>query len=119
MRRKAEFQRPNWFSAVAGEHHAVRNAAGILDLTSFAKYEIHGPDALQALQYLSVRNLDRPIGSVSYTQLCNSRGGIEADVSVTRIAPDRFYYVTGTGQIGVRDISWIRANTPQKIKIRD
>lgn len=110
---KPSFERPNWFSAVAGEHHAVRNAAGILDLTSFAKYEIHGPDALQALQYLSVRNLDRPIGSVSYTQLCNSRGGIEADVSVTRIAPDRFYYVTGTGN-GVRDISWIRANTPQE-----
>lgn len=108
---RPSFDRPNWFSTVAEEHHAVRNNAGILDLTSFAKYEIHGPGALGALQYLSVRNLDKPAGTVSYTQLCSKRGGIEADVSITRLSDDRFYYVTGTGN-GTRDIEWIRANAP-------
>lgn len=105
------FDRPNWFATVAEEHAAVRTAAGLLDLTSFAKYEIHGPDAFAVLQYLSVRDLDKPNGTVSYTQLCNSRGGIEADVSITRLADDRFYYVTGTGN-GIRDTEWIRANAP-------
>lgn len=106
------YEKPNWFSTVAEEHHAVRTAAGILDLTSFAKYEIHGPDAMRVLQQLSVRDLDRPVGHVAYTLLCNKRGGIEADVSITRIGPDRFYYVTGTGN-GVRDVAWIRTNAPR------
>lgn len=108
---RPSFDRPNWFDTVAGEHHAVRTNAGVLDLTSFAKYEIHGPDAFRALQFLSVRDLDKPVGTVSYTQLCNKRGGIEADVSITRIGDDRFYYVTGTGN-GVRDVEWILANAP-------
>ncbi|GLS34959.1 FAD-dependent oxidoreductase [Mesorhizobium tianshanense] len=108
---RPSFDRPNWFSPVADEHNAVRNAAGIFDLTSFAKYEIHGPDAFNVLQFLSVRNLDKSIGAVSYTQLCNKRGGIEADVSITRLSHNRFYYVTGTGN-GVRDVEWIRANAP-------
>ncbi|MFT3731928.1 MAG: FAD-dependent oxidoreductase [Hyphomicrobium sp.] len=108
---KPSFNRPNWFATVAAEHEAVRKAAGVLDLTSFAKFEIYGPDALRVLQYLSARDLDQPIGAVSYVQLCNKAGGIEADVSITRLAADRFYYVTGTGN-GVRDIEWIRANAP-------
>lgn len=108
---RPSFERPSWFATVAEEHAAVRTAAGILDLTSFAKYEIHGPDALRVLQFLSARDLAKPVGTVSYAQLCNRRGGIEADVSVTRLAEDRFYYVTGTGN-GVRDVEWILANAP-------
>ena len=108
---RPSFERPNWFSTVAEEHAAVRTAAGILDLTSFAKSEIRGPDALRVLQHLSARDLDTPVGTVSYTQLCGKSGGIEADVSITRLSADRFYYVTGTGN-GVRDIEWIRANAP-------
>lgn len=108
---RPSFVKPNWFDAVAEEHKSVRRAAGVLDLSSFAKFEIHGLGALATLQHLSVRDLDRPVGTTIYTQLCNERGGIEADVTISRLAEDRFYFVTGTGN-GVRDMEWIRANAP-------
>ena len=106
------FERPNWFEPVAREHRTVREGVALFDLTSFAKYEIHGPDALRSLQHLAARDVDVSVGTTVYTQLCNARGGIEADVTITRLSQDRFYYVTGTGN-GVRDTDWIRRNAPE------
>ena len=106
------FDRPNWFEPVAREHRVVREGVALFDLTSFAKFEIHGADAPRSLQHLAVRNIDVPVGTTIYTQLCNARGGIEADVTITRLSDDRFYYVTGTGN-GVRDTDWIRRNAPE------
>ena len=71
----------NWFRYVGEEHQAIRERVGLIDQTSFAKLEVTGPGALAALQYLTVSNLDRPLSSVIYTQLCNQRGGIEADLT--------------------------------------
>ena len=89
----------------------MRERVALIDMTSFSKYEIRGPGALALLQKLAVNNLDRPVGTIVYTQLCNERGGIEADVTITRLADDRFYFVTGSA-LGVRDRSTIERHLP-------
>ena len=72
---------------------------------------MRGPGALALLQKLADNDLDRAVGTIVYTQLCNDRGGIEADVTITRLAPDRFYFVTGSA-LGVRDRSTIERHMP-------
>ena len=114
---RPSYFRPSWFDQVGQEHRAIREGVALLDLTSFAKYEITGPDALAVLQHLSVRDLDVGVGRAVYTQLCNAKGGIEADVTIARLAHDEFYYVTGTGS-GVRDIDFIRRNAPEGADFR-
>jgi 4-methylaminobutanoate oxidase (formaldehyde-forming) len=88
-----------YFDRVAAEHRAFRQRAAMVDLTSFGKIEVSGPGALDLLQRLTVSDMDRPPGSVVYTQCCNARGGIVADVTVTRLAEERFRVVTGAGFI--------------------
>nr|WP_306266964.1 FAD-dependent oxidoreductase [Pararhizobium sp. IMCC3301] len=106
-----DFLKPGWKRFVAEEHKAVRSAVALVDQSSFSKFELVGQGALAALQRLAVSNMDKPIGSVIYTQLCNERGGIEADVTITRLALDHFYIITGAG-FGVHDGDWIRRNLP-------
>ncbi len=110
---KMSFERSecNWFDAVAQEHKAVRERVALIDQTSFAKMELSGPGALRALQKLAVSNMDKPAGSVIYTQLCNERGGIECDLTISRIADDKFYVVTGSS-FGVHDFNWIARHLP-------
>ena len=105
------FERGAAFDAIAAEHRAVRERVAIIDMSSFSKYEIRGPAALPLLQSLAVNDLDRPVGTIVYTQLCNERGGIEADVTITRLGPDRFYFVTGSA-LGIRDRSTIERHMP-------
>ena len=97
----------HWSSAIAAEHIATRERAGLFDESSFAKIEVSGPDAAAFLQRLSANDVDRATGTVTYTQMLNSRGGIECDLTVTRLADDRFMLVTGTA-FGNHDIGWIR-----------
>ncbi len=106
------FTGQNWKPHVAGEHKAVREGVALIDQSSFSKFELRGPGALAAIQRLAVSNMDKPVGSVIYTQLCNARGGIEADLTVTRLAEDRFYIVTGSG-FGVHDAHWIESHLPK------
>ena len=108
---RPSFARPNWFDHVGAEARAVRERVALIDQTSFAKFEISGPGALAAVQWLSVANMDTAVGSVTYTQLCNERGGIECDLTMTRTAPDAWYVVTGSA-FGAHDMGWIRANSP-------
>ncbi|HMN87221.1 MAG TPA: FAD-dependent oxidoreductase, partial [Bauldia sp.] len=103
--------KPNWFDAVAGEHRAIRERVAIIDQTSFAKFEIAGPGAAAFLQRLADNDLSAPPGACTYTQLCNERGGIEADVTLMRLSPALFYGVTGSG-FGVRDMGWIAKHMP-------
>ena len=102
--------RPSWFSAVGEEHRAVREGVALIDQTSFAKFELTGPGAFAAIDRLAANDVSRP-GRAVYTQLCNEAGGIEADLTVVRLAEDRFYIVTGSG-FGVRDGGWIRDHLP-------
>ncbi len=105
------FDWPNWFEHVGAEHKAVRERVAVIDQTSFAKMEMVGPGTCAALQWLSVANVDRDTGSVIYTQLCNDRGGIEADLTFCRMAEDRYYAVTGTA-FGEHDFAWIKRHLP-------
>ena len=98
--------RQNWFGPVGEEHRLVREKVGIFDQSSFAKYELAGADAQKALDWICANDVAKPVGRLTYTQLLNSRGGIEADLTVARLADDRFYIVTGTG-FRTHDLSWI------------
>lgn len=107
-----DFLNPGWHVHAAREHKAVREGVALIDQTSFAKFELIGPGALEALQHLAACNMDKPVGSVIYAQFCNENGGIEADVTITRLARDHFYIVTGAG-FGVHDSDWIRRHLPE------
>jgi glycine cleavage system aminomethyltransferase T/glycine/D-amino acid oxidase-like deaminating enzyme len=101
------WSRPPWFERVAEEHVAFRERVGLIDLTSFGKIEVAGPGALPLLERVSDNRMDRPVGSVVYTQFLTARGGIVADVTVTRLADDRFRVITGSGTVDA-DLGWLR-----------
>ena len=98
--------RQNWFGPVGEEHRAVRERVGVFDQSSFAKYELTGRDATKALSWICANNVARPVGRLTYTQMLNTRGGIECDLTVGRLADDKFYIVTGTG-FRTHDFAWI------------
>jgi glycine cleavage system aminomethyltransferase T len=110
----------HWSPAIGAEALATRNAAALFDETSFAKIEITGAGALAFLQRLCDNEMDRPVGRITYTQMLNQRGGIECDFTVTRLAEDRFFIVTGTA-FGNHDLGWIRRHAPDdgSVTVRD
>jgi len=101
--------KPNWFDAVAAEHKATRERVALFDLSSFTKFEVTGKGAFESLQRVAANDLDKPDGSVVYTQLCNEKGGIEADLTIVRLSAEHFYVVTGSG-FAVRDGHGLRQN---------
>jgi len=101
----------HWSPAIGAEALATRRAAALFDESSFAKIEIDGPGALAFLQRLCDNDVDRPVGSIVYTQMLNHRGGIECDFTVTRLGERRFLIVTGTA-VGNHDLGWIRKQLP-------
>ena len=105
------FGRQNWFDNNREEHEAVRNAVGVIDQSSFCKYQVEGPDAVSYLNRICSNNIDVAVGRMVYTQWLNERGGIEADVTVTRLAEDRFLVVSGVA-CQTRDMAWLRRNKP-------
>jgi len=121
-----EAQRPrgwageHWSTAIGAEALACRQRAALFDESSFAKIEVAGPGASAFLQGLCANDIDRPVGSVVYTQLLNRRGGIECDFTVTRWAEERFLIVTGTA-FGNHDLGWIRRHAPEdgSVQLRD
>ncbi len=106
------YGRQNWFAAVGREHRAVREAAALFDQTSFAKFALKGPDAVAALNWIAANDVDKPVGSLIYTQMLDDNGGIQCDLTVCRVAIDEFYIVTGTG-FATHDFDWIQSNIPQ------
>lgn len=104
--------RQNWFSPVGDEHRLVREKVGIFDQSSFAKFELSGKDAAPVLEMLCSNRVAREPGRLTYTQMLNSRGGIECDLTVARLADDLFYIVTGTG-FRTHDGGWIRDHIPE------
>jgi 4-methylaminobutanoate oxidase (formaldehyde-forming) len=117
---QADWGRPDFFDAVGAEHAATRERAGLFDESSFSKLEVSGPGAFGLLQRLAANDLDRPVGTVTYTQMLTRRGGIECDLTVTRLAPDRFLLITGTAW-GPHDLGWIRLHIPRdgSVQARD
>ena len=103
------YGRQNWFLFSAEEHKAVREAVGLFDQTSFAKFLLQGRDAERVLQRLCANDVAVPPGRTVYTAMLNDRGGIEADLTVTRLAEDRYMIVT-SGSMAVRDSGWIEGH---------
>ena len=101
--------RQNWFDCSADEHRAVREAVGLFDQSSFTKLRLEGPDAVVVLQRLCANDVDVPVGRLVYTQMLNARGGIEADLTVTRLAESAYLIVTGAS-VATHDTDWIRRN---------
>jgi glycine cleavage system T protein len=102
----------NWSPAIEVEAHAARESCALFDQSSFSKLEVLGSGALAFLERLCANRIDRPVGTVVYTQLLNPRGGIEADLSVMRRADDRFLLVTGTA-FGNHDRAWVERHAPR------
>ena len=99
--------RQNWFDYSAAEHRAIRDNVGMLDQTSFAKFLVQGADAVKLLGQLCANDIEVDAGRIVYTQWLNARGGIEADLTVCRLAEDQFLVITAaTSQ--TRDFHWIR-----------
>jgi 4-methylaminobutanoate oxidase (formaldehyde-forming) len=96
-----------WSPAIGAEHRACRESAALFDESSFSKLDVTGPGAAQFLERLCANGVARRVGAVTYTQLLNPRGGVECDLTVTRLAEDRFRLVTGTA-FGNHDGAWIR-----------
>jgi 4-methylaminobutanoate oxidase (formaldehyde-forming) len=139
---KAGWERPNWFesnadarlehlrprgwagehwsTAIPAEHQATRERVGLFDESSFAKIEVEGDDACAFLERICANRIDRAVGRIVYTQMLNRRGGIECDLTVTRLAEDRFRLVTGTA-FGTHDLAWIRKQLSDRedVRIRD
>ncbi|MGH2580131.1 MAG: GcvT family protein, partial [Actinomycetota bacterium] len=139
---KAGWERPNWFrtnederfeelrprgwagrhwsTAIPAENIATRERAGLFDETSFSKIEVSGSDACSFLQRICANDVDVPAGRVVYTQLLNERGGIECDLTTTRLDPERYLLITGTA-FGPHDLAWIRGwvGPEDDVEVRD
>ncbi|MGH6862638.1 MAG: FAD-dependent oxidoreductase, partial [Phyllobacterium sp.] len=101
------WKRQNWFDNQRDEHLAVRNGVGLFDMTSFGKIRIEGRDALAFLQKLCANQMDVAPGRIVYTQMLNDRGGIESDLTVTRLSRTAFLAVV-PGATLQRDLAWMR-----------
>jgi heterotetrameric sarcosine oxidase gamma subunit len=101
--------RQNWFPRAAEEHRAARESVALFDQTSFAKLRLEGPEAAAALGRLCAGDVDVPVGRVVYTQMLNRHGGIECDLTVTRLAHDAYLVVTAAAA-STHDAAWIREN---------
>ncbi len=107
----------NWSPAIEVEARAARESCALFDQSSFSKLEVLGAGALALLERLCANRIDRPVGTVVYTQLLNEGGGIEADLSVLRRGEDRFLLVTGTA-FGTHDRAWIERHAPRDGSVR-
>ncbi len=110
------YKRQNWFPFAAEEHRAVREAVGLFDQTSFAKYRVQGADAEAVLQRICANDVGVAPGKIVYSQWLNERGGIEADLTVTRLAEDTYQIVTSAAT-ALRDWTWLQRNIPDGARV--
>jgi glycine cleavage system T protein len=105
------YGRQNWFDANAAECKAVREAVGLFDQSSFAKFRLEGRDACAVLNRVSANDVDVAPGKLVYTQWLNEKGGIEADLTVTRLSETAYLIVTGA-ETETKDFNWLKRQTP-------
>jgi glycine cleavage system aminomethyltransferase T/glycine/D-amino acid oxidase-like deaminating enzyme len=109
------WKRQNWFEHAAAEHRAVRNGVGLFDLSPFGKIRVEGADAEAVLQRVCANDVAVPPGRIVYTQWLNARGGIEADLTVTRLSETAFLVITGSATLP-RDLNWLRRHIPDEAR---
>ena len=106
-----------WSPTVAAEHAATRERVALFDLTPFAKFEVTGANALKGLQRLAANQMNKPVGAITYTPMLTPSGGMKCDLTITRLAEDRFMVVTGGG-MGLHDLHWIESHLPDDGSVR-
>ena len=104
--------KPEWLAWVQAEQRATREAVALYDQSSFSKLQLEGPDALALLQRLCAADVDVPVGKMVYSPVLNDAGGFESDLTVMRLAPERFWVITGSAQ-ATRDADVIRREMKQ------
>jgi glycine cleavage system aminomethyltransferase T/glycine/D-amino acid oxidase-like deaminating enzyme len=109
-----------WSPIQAAEHRAARERVVLFDATPFVKIEVSGRGALAYLQRVAANQMDHPVGKVTYTAMLDERGGIMTDLTVTRVADERFWVVTGGG-VGMHDLAWMRSQLPgdESVELKD
>ncbi|MCV6594548.1 MAG: FAD-dependent oxidoreductase [Silicimonas sp.] len=104
-----DWHRQNWFDNQRAEQMAMRTGVGLLDMSSFGKIRVDGPGALTFLQRVFAGNLDAPVGTITYGQMLNEKGGIECDLTVTRLGETAFLLVVPAATVQ-RDLAWLKRN---------
>jgi 4-methylaminobutanoate oxidase (formaldehyde-forming) len=107
--RKWGWGKPPYFERIEQEHKATRERVCLFDLSSFGKIDLKGVGALSLLQRVTDNDMDKPVGSIIYTQFLNAMGGIESDLTVTRLGEGHFRIITGSGFI-TNDLAWLRSH---------
>ena len=110
------YARQNWFDASAIEHHAAREKVALFDMSSFAKFMVQGQEAEKVLNRICANDVDVASGKVIYTTWLNEQGGIESDLTVTRLQKDVFLVVTA-GASQIRDLAWLLKNIPDEAHV--
>ena len=111
-----DWQRQNWFRNQRDEHMAMREGVGLLDMTSFGKIRVDGPGALSFLQRVFAGDLDSPVGTTTYGQMLNERGGIECDLTVNRLGEAAFLLVVPAATVQ-RDLAWLRRHLGDDVAV--
>ncbi len=111
-RREAEWDTRWWSPLINAEHLAMRDRAGIFDLSAFAIFDVTGPGALDGLQRVSMRQVDAAVGRVVYTPWLSQGGGFKSDLTIMRLGDEHFRVVTG-GAHGMADRKWLRDHLPE------
>ncbi|RVA70750.1 FAD-dependent oxidoreductase, partial [Mesorhizobium sp. M7A.F.Ca.CA.001.08.2.1] len=110
------WKRQNWFDNQREEHLAVRNGVGLFDMTSFGKIRVEGRDACAFLQRLCANDMDVAPGKIVYTQMLNKRGGIESDLTVSRLS-ETAYFLVVPGATLQRDLAWLRKHVADEFVV--
>src|SRR5579884_1829971 len=110
-RREAEWESRWWSPIINAEHLAMRDRAAMIDLSAFAIFDVTGPSALDAIQYVAMRQMDVEVGRVVYTPLLTPSGGFKQDLTIMRLGEDTFRVVTG-GAYGMSDLKWFADHLP-------
>ena len=111
MDRSNEWDSRWWSPIINAEHLAMRQRAGLVDLSSFVIFDVFGPAALDAVQAIALAQMDVTIGRVIYTPILDENGGFRSDLTIMRLAHDRFRVVTGAAH-GMVDVKWFADRLP-------
>ncbi len=111
---KYDWFKQNWFENHRSEHLAIRENVGLFDMSSFGKIRIEGPDSLSFLQRLCVGQIDTEVGKITYTQMLNRKGGIECDLTVSRLTETSFLLIV-PGSTIQRDLAWLNRNKDDSV----
>jgi glycine cleavage system T protein len=118
--RGTSWEAVEWSPAAAAEHIGTRERAGLFDMSTFAKFEVSGDGAMAFLQHIAANQINRPVGSVTYTAMLTPAGGIRCDLTIVRTDAERFLVLTG-GSTGTYDLSWIKSHASEwpQVHIKD